>query len=78
MTLVYHSTGSMTEVPHSVAVETEKKSILRKRRMGDGCLSSETRCHPLGWRWNEIILNSLGSIVQNLMPVATTHKCSVE
>ena len=48
--LVYHSVGSTLEIPHSVAVETEKKSILRNRRMGDSVFpSGYTPLHALAW-----------------------------
>ena len=46
-TFVYHSIGSMTDVPHSVAVETEKNNILKNNRIGDVIFLSETRSHPL-------------------------------
>lgn len=48
--VVYHSTGSMTDVPHSVAVEMEKKSIFKNSSIGEGDLPSETLFHPLGYR----------------------------
>ena len=48
--LVYHSSGSTVEIPHSVAVEIEKKSILRNRRMGDSVFPSGfTLLHALAW-----------------------------
>lgn len=50
---MYHSTGSMTDVPHSVAVETEKKSIFKNNNIGDGDLLSLTLFHPLGCRSRE-------------------------
>ena len=49
MMSVYHSMGSMTDVPHSVAVEMEKNSILRKSSIGDDTLLSDTLLHPGGY-----------------------------
>lgn len=51
--VVYHSTGSMTDVPHSVAVEMEKKSIFKNNSIGDIDLLSETLFHPLDCRSGE-------------------------
>ena len=47
MRLEYQSEGSTSDVPQRVAVETEKYSILRNKRMG--LLSWNTDVNPDGW-----------------------------